>query len=1038
MPEYTLENLPRKATIEELSAYLAKVQVSFSSVGPIHKAGKGSVAKVVLPKDIDLRKTRKEFLTSPLEGCVVQLHCKPFIAEKKNNKSKNGSTDRTFLKKPRQGTSGNSRRSKDRVPGPSGKFKKHFHARKDHKVATRVVPDFIPTQDRVGHTGRQDERLTMNRTRLVPTKQVNDQVAVTFAELDRKIPSPKEMKEIQAQVLKSRKQAEADKNGISISKAPTEADIVPLHRGYFFSLTITSTTAPAILEKIDIGGTHGKSFRYVGQKLPHTVAEKTEANFIFLPNFPGVFRVGLTFQFSTCSILRTLTFKGGDKKMHKEVEPQSLYERKISNIHSQKPIEIFAPPPEGNHNGSRNPFANLPLYKIPANVEKMIGNPEFENAIELPHEDGRNYAKFYQSMLWASELQAYRDIKLFDLESAKLKREGKFFKLTVEGLAEGRPSVLRGDMVNVTWNRRLYQGRVERTLLLEVVLEFHQSFSRSFNPTADSVDVRFTFSRMTFRISHEGVIEAQHQMKDPLFPNIESVASIKGTQVGRDVSSRLEWGNTTLNDEQRLAVTKAVEGALRPLPYIIFGPPGTGKTTAVTETILQLARHKDGLKILVTAPSNDAADALVERLVSYFSPSDLKRVIAYSRNVDSVPSLIRKYTKEGLTSDGQLNQILSGRIVVCTVNLAARFSRLGVPRGFFDVLCVDEAGHASEPEVVSVASTLLNFSHADEQLGAGQIILAGDPKQLGPIVTSDLCRRYGMSTSYMERLSKRSIYYKEDGQYPAELITKLVQNYRSHPAIIELPNKMFYENDLLCRGDTKCTHSLANWEKLPVKGFPVMFHSMTGENLREGSSPSWFNPEEAIQSFNYVDILLNHSRPPLKQDDIGVITPYARQAQKIRLLLKNRGINDVKVGSVETFQGQERQCIVLSTVRSETEHIKHDLRFNLGFVASAKRFNVALTRAKALLIVIGCPTVLSLDKDHWLPFLRYCRENGSWVGQPWKEPETDVSSDPGIASQLVDNIRECIDSPSQVVEQEGFAFSGRVLTVNAGDTDKTC
>lgn len=364
------------------------------------------------------------------------------------------------------------------------------------------------------------------------------------------------------------------------------------------------------------------------------------------------------------------------------------------------------------------------------------------------------------------------------------------------------------------------------------------------------------------------------------------------------------------------------------------------------------------LKVLLVAPSNDAADLLTERLASSFPPSELRRILAYSRPISSVSPTIREYCNEFSSPEAQLSEITSARtkIVVCTVDYAARLSYYGVPRSCFDVLCVDEVGHATEPEVVSVAASLFDFA-ASGNSARGQVILAGDPKQLGPIITSPLCNALGLNVSYLERLMGREAYGRreQDGQYPAELLTKLVRNYRSHPKIIKLPNEMFYDSELQCCGDKISTHSYAKWEHLPNKGFPVLFHSMDGENLREGNSPSWFNLQEAQQAVVYAK-LLTKSRPPINEEDIGIITPYARQAQKIRLALKSQNLNNIKVGSVECFQGQERRCIIISTVRSEPEQVSSDLKYNLGFVANEKRFNVAITRAKALLIVGTFPT----------------------------------------------------------------------------------
>jgi superfamily I DNA and/or RNA helicase len=175
----------------------------------------------------------------------------------------------------------------------------------------------------------------------------------------------------------------------------------------------------------------------------------------------------------------------------------------------------------------------------------------------------------------------------------------------------------------------------------------------------------------------------------------------------------------------------------------------------------------------------------------------------------------------------------------------------------------------------------------------GQLILAGDPKQLGPIVTSDLCRKFGLDVSYMERIANRQVYTKDSSnQLSILLITKLIRNYRSHPSILKLPNEMFYGGELIAAGDPLKTHEMTRWEYLPNKKFPILFHATRGENVREGNSPSWFNPQEAEEVVNYVDALVYQSRPAVAQQDIGVITPYNRQAQKIRLALASRNFEE--------------------------------------------------------------------------------------------------------------------------------------------------
>ncbi|KAK3740617.1 hypothetical protein QZH41_009729, partial [Actinostola sp. cb2023] len=159
--------------------------------------------------------------------------------------------------------------------------------------------------------------------------------------------------------------------------------------------------------------------------------------------------------------------------------------------------------------------------------------------------------------------------------------------------------------------------------------------------------------------------------------------------------------------------------------------------------------------------------------------------------------------------------------------------------------------------------------------------------------------------------------------------------------------------------------SLSDFEMLPKKGVPLVFHGIKGEDLREGNSPSWFNPAEVVQVVRYIQGLKNSTTVHVKPADIGVVTPYKKQVEKIRLLLKSVSIADIKVGSVEEFQGQERPVIIISTVRSDESYVGTDVTHSIGFLSNPKRFNVAITRAQCLLIVIGNPFVLCQEEFHF-------------------------------------------------------------------------
>ena len=244
----------------------------------------------------------------------------------------------------------------------------------------------------------------------------------------------------------------------------------------------------------------------------------------------------------------------------------------------------------------------------------------------------------------------------------------------------------------------------------------------------------------------------------------------------------------------------------------------------------------------------------------------------------------------------------------------------------------------------------------------------------------------------MKVYEKHATEFNETGGYDSCYITKLVNNYRSHPAILKLPSDLFYDGDIITCADPIRSHSLCQWEHLVKPGFPIIFHGVDGLNEREGNSPSWFNVTEAQIVKQYVTQLCENTRVNrVLPQDIGIITPYAKQSQKLRSLMKEYKYDDVSVGSVEQFQGQERRVIIISTVRTSEGLIDFDVQHNLGFLVNPKRFNVAITRAQALLIIIGCPAVLARD-EHWNQLLWYCHDNTAYIGPPLPERKRSAGS----------------------------------------------
>ncbi|EZA47489.1 hypothetical protein DMN91_005067 [Ooceraea biroi] len=463
---------------------------------------------------------------------------------------------------------------------------------------------------------------------------------------------------------------------------------------------------------------------------------------------------------------------------------------------------------------------------------------------------------------------------------------------------------------------------------------------------------------------------------------------------------KLNWFNEKLNYYQREAVRNILKGLGRPLPYVIFGPPGTGKTMTLCEAILQIVTVIPESRLLVATPSNSSANLIAERLLesNVLKPGDLVRLIAYHCLYDgSIPERLLPYCatadlaaegtherkhhqEEGPKMNCTMSVLGRHRITVGTCNALGILYNMGFPRGHFSHVLVDEAGQATEPEILIP----LNFIHSDY----GQVILAGDPMQLGPVVQSKLAQHFGLGESYLSRLLHQFPYQRDlegfEAGYDSRLVTKLIINYRSLPEILDLPNSLFYESELQSHiSPTKSEEAElleALRAELPTRdhGSPpaIVFHGVKGENYRDSESPSWYNPQEATQVYLYLLKLYQYGLEP---DDIGIITPYQKQVLQIRDLLLEIDMKLPKISSVEGFQGQERKVIILSTVRSCNNLIDDDIKHALGFVASPRRLNVAITRARALLIILGNPELLALD-PYWRSVLIYCIDRGAYTG----------------------------------------------------------
>jgi helicase MOV-10 len=187
-------------------------------------------------------------------------------------------------------------------------------------------------------------------------------------------------------------------------------------------------------------------------------------------------------------------------------------------------------------------------------------------------------------------------------------------------------------------------------------------------------------------------------------------------------------------------------------PYILHRP-GTGKTVTVVEAIKQILRRDPTACVLACAPSNSAADVLALRLSGLLKNQALFRFYAPSRERQAVPPALLPFTfvnEDGLFSHPPLDIVKTYRVIVSTCLSAAFTLGIGLERGHFSHVFIDEAGQATEPEAMVVVK--------NTAIASTKLILSGDPKQLRPIIHSVIANELGLSASYLERLMACETY----------------------------------------------------------------------------------------------------------------------------------------------------------------------------------------------------------------------------------------------------------------------------------------
>ena len=460
--------------------------------------------------------------------------------------------------------------------------------------------------------------------------------------------------------------------------------------------------------------------------------------------------------------------------------------------------------------------------------------------------------------------------------------------------------------------------------------------------------------------------------------------------------------NSGLNEAQQEAVRFAL--AARDVA-LIHGPPGTGKTTAVVELIRRAVRR--GEKVLACAPSNMAVDNIFERLLAYglravrlgHPARVLPELRAHTLDLlvdehDDV-RLARKLVKEALALFRQAarttrakpepgarrqireearslladarrlemqaaEEILNQADVLCATTTGLDSEILGPRR--FDLAVVDEACQSTEP-----GSWI-------PLLRCERVVLAGDHRQLPPTVLSAEAVGQGFGKSLFERVVEL---------YGPDVVRLLNVQYRMHEAIMDFPSIELYDGQLAADASV-AGHLLKDLPGVaadPMTETPLEFVDTAGAGFDEEIEPdgeSRLNRREAELVCRKVRTLLELGLPAA---DIALITPYAAQ---VRLLRSQLDVPGLEIDSVDGFQGREKEAVVISLVRS-------NVKGEIGFLGDIRRMNVAMTRARRKLLMVGDSATLS-NHPFYTRMLEYFEGHGAYH-TVW---ETDIDNGPPV------------------------------------------
>ena len=445
-----------------------------------------------------------------------------------------------------------------------------------------------------------------------------------------------------------------------------------------------------------------------------------------------------------------------------------------------------------------------------------------------------------------------------------------------------------------------------------------------------------------------------------MFAALREVAEAKGNRtarlrevlLGKAPALRRETGPVRfpwLNASQEKAVNQvlcAKEVA------VVHGPPGTGKTTTLVEAVYETLHREN--QVMVSAQSNTAVDWIAEKLVDRGIPvlrignptrvNDKMLAFTYERRFEAhsdypelwqIRKTIREMTgrlrKSGREDRERLHnqltklRVRATRVIACTLVGAA--SRV-LERKRFSSLFIDEAAQAIE------AACWIAISRAD------RVILAGDHCQLPPTIKCIEAARGGLGRTLLEKV----VLHKP------ETVSLLKIQYRMHEDIMRFPSRWFYHDELEAAPEVKY-RGILDFDT-PASWIDTSELDLQEKAVAEGTGRLNTGEAELLvrELKNYME-RIGIRRILEEHIDFGVISPYRAQVHYLRHLLKKEPFfrpcrRLITVHTVDGFQGQERDVIMISLVRANEKG-------QIGFLRDLRRMNVAITRARMKLLILG-------------------------------------------------------------------------------------